>query len=271
MASGFDLRDAVAVVTGGGGGIGAALADALSARGCHLALADVHEAGLAEAAARARTRGVTVSTHQVDVGDREAVRALPAAVTSAHGRVGVVVNNAGVAMAGTFEQASEADFDRVLDVNLHGVIRMTRAFLPLLRREAAAQLVNVSSAFGLIAPPQQTAYAASKFGVRGFTESLRHELRGSAVGVTVVHPGGVKTGIAKSALGRRPEGPELERETSRWERALRLTPQAAAERIAVAIERRSPRLLIGSDVKRAALVQRLFPETYWRIIERSVR
>jgi short-subunit dehydrogenase len=262
----FDLRGAVAVVTGAAGGIGAALADALSARGAHLALADVNAAGLEVVAARAKSHGVTVSAHPLDVGDREAVRALPEAVLAAHGRVSVLVNNAGVTVGGLFEDVSEKDFDWLMSINLHGVVWMTRDFLPLLRREPAAQIVNVSSLFGIIAPPGQAAYAASKFAVRGFSEALRHELAGSPVGLTLVHPGGVRTGIAANARRSALSDSETEAQAAQWERLLRLPPEAAAEQIAAAIERRAPRLLIGSDAKRAALMQRLFPETYWRRI-----
>ena len=267
------LRDGVAVITGAASGIGAALALNLARRGMHLALADLNAAGLDAVATQARALGVTASTHVLDVADHAAVAALPAAVLARHGRVSVLVNNAGVAVGGLFEQVSAEDFDWLMAINFGATVRLTRAFLPLLAREPAAQLVNVSSIFGIIAPPGQTAYAASKFAVRGFSESLRHELEasGSPVGVTVVHPGGVRTAIAANArvpagLG----GAEIERERVNFARLLTLDAASAAETIAKGIERRERRVLVGKDAKGAALVQRLFPVTYWTHVARDI-
>ena len=172
----WTLRGGVVVLTGAASGIGAALAANLARRGMHLALVDLNAAGLEATAAQARAAGVTVSTHAMDVADHAAVAALPAAVLAQHGRVTALVNNAGVALGGLFEQVDAGDFDWLMDINFGATVRLTRAFLPVLAREGAAQLVNVSSIFGIIAPPGQTAYAASKFAVRGFSESLRHEL-----------------------------------------------------------------------------------------------
>lgn len=265
------LRGGVAVVTGAASGIGAALADVLAARGCALALADVEAAGLRDAAARARGKGVTVSEHRLDVADHAAVAAFPDAVLAGHGRVSVLVNNAGVALGGRFEQVPPEDFDWLMSINFGGVVRMTRAFLPLLRREPAAQLVNLSSVFGIVAPPGQTAYAASKFAVRGFSEALRHELAGSPVGVTVVHPGGVRTAIAANARRAGLSRAETEAQAQAWSQFLRLDPRDAAERIVRGIERREKRVLVGRDAQRIALVQRLFPVGYWRVLQRAMR
>ncbi len=265
------LRGGVAVVTGAAGGIGAALADVLAARGCALALADVDAAGLREVAARARNAGVAVSEHRLDVADLAAVAAFPDAVLAGHGRVNVLVNNAGVALGGRFEQVPAGDFDWLMSINFGGVVRMTRAVLPLLRREPAAQLVNLSSVFGIVAPPGQTAYAASKFAVRGFSEALRHELAGSSVGVTVVHPGGVRTAIAANARRTGLSRAETEAQARAWGQFLRLDPRDAAERIVRGIERREKRVLVGRDARRIALIQRLFPVEYWRVIQRGMQ
>ena len=265
------LHGGVAVVTGAASGIGAALAEALAARGCGLALADVDAAGLNGVAEPARRRGVAVSDHRLDVADEGAVAAFPAAVLAEHGRVGVLVNNAGVALGGRFEQTDPADFEWLFSINFRGVVRMTRAFLPVLRREpGAAQIVNLSSVFGIVAPPGQAAYAASKFAVRGFSEAMRHELEaeGARIGVTVVLPGGVRTAIAANA--RRGGMGEAERaaQAELWERLLRLPPEAAPERIARGIERREKRVLVGRDARRVALVQRLLPVGYRSVLER---
>lgn len=269
----FPLLGGVAVVTGAASGIGAALAEALADRGCGLALADVNEAGLAPVAERVRQRGVAVSVHGLDVADADAVAAFPAAVLAEHGRVSVLVNNAGVALGGTFEQVPPVDFEWLFSINFWGVVWMTRAFLPVLRREpTAAQIVNLSSIFGIIAPPGQTAYAASKFAVRGFSEALRHELEaeGSPVGVTVVHPGGVRTAIAASARKPAMSAAESAAQAASWKAFLRLSPEDAAERIARGIERREKRVLVGRDAQRIALVQRLSPVGYWGPIARSL-
>lgn len=265
----FQLNDQVAVVTGAASGIGGALADVLAKRGCHLALADIDAGGLETVAGQARQHGVTVSTHILDVADAGAVAALPKAVVDAHCRVSVLVNNAGVALGGTFEEVSETDFDWLIAINLFGTIRMTRAFLPLLRQARAAHIVNLSSLFGIIAPPGQVAYATSKFGVRGFSEALRHELMGSPIGLTVVHPGGVKTNIAANARHQSMSDAEKLRQRKSFERLLTLSPAIAADEIVKAIERRDKRLIIGKDAKRATLIQRLFPVRYWSIIERA--
>jgi len=267
------LRGGVAVITGAASGIGAALAVDLARRGMHLALVDLNAAGLEATATQARAAGVTVSTHAMDVADHAAVAALPAAVLARHGRVSVLVNNAGVALGGLFGQIEAEDFDWLMAINFGATVRLTRAFLPVLERESAAQVVNVSSVFGIIAPPAQTAYAASKFAVRGFSESLRHELEmnGSPVGVTIVHPGGVRTAIsenARLAKGLNPE--DVQRERANWRSLLALAPEKAAATIAAAIERRAARVLVGQDAKGAALVQRLFPVTYWKHVARDI-
>jgi short-subunit dehydrogenase len=269
----LNLHDGVAVVTGAAGGIGAALALQLAGRGCQLALVDVQAAGLARTAEQARARGVSVSTHALDLAEPTAAETLHNAVLTAHGRVTVLINNAGVALGGSFSQVDEADFDWLMNINFGAVVRLTRKFLPLLSQQPLAQLVNVSSIFGIIAPPGQTAYCASKFAVRGFTESLRHELEmaGSPVRVMVVHPGGVRTGIAENA--RTAAGvSEADRaeHRERWRRMLSLSPDDAAARILQGIDRGEPRVLVGGDAVRAAWVQRLFPVSYWRHVARDI-
>jgi NAD(P)-dependent dehydrogenase (short-subunit alcohol dehydrogenase family) len=262
-------RDRVAVITGAGGGIGRAIALSLARRGCHLALSDVDERGLADSVAQAAALGVRATGQRLDVTDRDAVRALPTVVQAAHGRVDLLVNNAGVALGGTFEQVAEADFDWLMEVNFHAVVRMTRAFLPLLRASDAARIVNLSSVFGLVSPAGQAAYSASKFAVRGFSNALRHELEGSSVGVTVAHPGGVATSIARSAripAGAPPE--EVARQRRRSERMLKMPAEQAGEIIVRAVERDAPRVLVGNDARCLAALERLMPVGYWRLLRR---
>lgn len=268
MADRMDLRGRVAVITGAASGIGRALAASLARRGCDLALADRDAAGLGGTAALVGNRA-RATTHLLDVADRAAVAAFPAEVRAAHGRCDVLVNNAGVALGGTFEQVAEEDFEWLFEVNFWGVVRMTRAFLPLLRESDDARLVNLSSIYGIIAPPGQAAYSASKFAVRGFSQALRHELAGTPVGVTVVHPGGVATNIAASARvpkGAPPE--EVARRKAEAARLLTLPPERAGEIIADGIERRLPRVLVGNDAKLVSLVERLVPVSYWGLVAR---
>jgi len=270
----MNLAERVAVITGAGSGIGRGIALALAERGCHLALADINAAGLAETCGL--VRGVKVSSHKLDVTDREACLALPHAVLSEHGRVDLLINNAGVAIGGTFEQVDEADFDWLMQVNFHAVVRLTRAFLPHLKTSDQARIVNLSSLFGLIAPPGQAAYCAAKFAVRGFSESLRRELEEarSPVGVTVVHPGGVNTAIASSARPPRhvsnEEAATIANERERFQKFLRMSPQQAGEVIVAGIEKERARVLVGSDARIASLFERVLPTSYWNILKRSM-
>lgn len=266
------LNQRTAVITGAAGGIGRALALALARRGCHLALADIDEAGLARSAETAAAAGVRVSRHRLDVADSVAVAALPDAVLAAHPGVDLLINNAGVALWGAFEQVSADDFDWLFRINFHGVVHMTRAFLPLMRASDDARLVNLSSVFGLIAPSEQVAYAASKFAVRGFSEALRHELDGTTIGVTVVHPGGVATAISEKA--RQPASlseAEIARRRERSRNLLRLPPEQAAEIIINAIERRQSRVLVGSDAWLIALLAQVAPVSYWKLMNWFMR
>jgi short-subunit dehydrogenase len=263
----LNLKDRTAVVTGAGGGIGRAIAASLARRGCHLALADIDDAALARTAAEIVSPGVRISRHHLDVSDRQAIAAFPQRVTDEHSGVDVLVNNAGVAVGGKFEEVAEADFEWLFGVNFWGVVRMTRAFLPLLHNSEEARLVNISSLFGIIAPPGNTAYAASKFAVRGFTESLRHELRKTRIGVTVVHPGGVITSIVKNARMPKTNSPEEEAEKRKSFEAFLVMPAAiAGETIVRGVEKRKPRVLVGSDAKMMALVERLMPVNYWNFL-----
>jgi NAD(P)-dependent dehydrogenase (short-subunit alcohol dehydrogenase family) len=266
------LEGRTAVVTGAASGIGRAIATSLAKRGCHLALADVDEDGLQATASEITAGGVRVSQHHLDVSDAAAVAAFPPRVMGEHPGIDILVNNAGVALGGSFEQTAEADFEWLFAINFWGVVRMTRAFLPLLHKSEEARIVNISSVFGLIAPPGQTAYSASKFAVRGFSESLRHELARTNIGVTVVHPGGIATSISNNA--RMSQSISAEEVAERRERAkafLRLPPEVAGEVIVRGVENRQARVLVGADAKRMAIVERLMPVTYWNIIGRAFR
>jgi NAD(P)-dependent dehydrogenase (short-subunit alcohol dehydrogenase family) len=281
MTSAMKLENRTAVVTGAASGIGRAIAVSLARRGCNLALADVNDTGLSETARMAQsaqthpasasspTNALRITQHHLDVADRDAVSAFPQAVRYAHPGVDILVNNAGVAVGGNFEAVSEEDFEWLFEINFWGVVRMTRAFLPVLQKSDDARLVNLSSIYGIISPPGQTHYSASKFAVRGFSNSLLHELVGSKVGVTVVHPGGIATSIADNARvpkGMPPE--EVAKRKAVAKKALRMPPEAAGEIIVKGIERRSPRVLVGNDAKFLAFLERLAPNSYWKIFGR---
>jgi short-subunit dehydrogenase len=269
------IRGAAAALTGAASGIGRALALELAARGCDLALADRDEAGLQTLAAEvagAHSRKVTV--HRVDVGEPGEIADFAAAATAAHPGLNIVVNNAGVALLGQFSEIDQAQMDWLMNINFWGVVHGTRAFLPHLARQREAHIVNLSSLFGIIAPPGQTAYAAAKFAVRGFSESLRHELQlaKSPVKLSVVHPGGVSTNIVRNSRAGSGVTDNARRAQSieRFDAVARTTPAAAALRIIQGIEKNQPRILIGNDARMMDLLQRLRPATYWAALARRI-
>ncbi|HEV3469628.1 MAG TPA: SDR family NAD(P)-dependent oxidoreductase [Pyrinomonadaceae bacterium] len=258
----------MAVLTGAAGGIGGALARRLAAEGAALALADLDGAALARVARGLAEEGCEVSAHEVDVSEAGRVGEFAREVERRHGRADVLINNAGVALIGDVEEVSLADIEWVMGVNFRGVVHGVKHFLPLLRRQPRSYLVNVSSIFGVVAPPGHAAYCASKFAVRGFTEALRHELEGTGVRVSCVHPGGVRTGIARAARAGSDAAPgKREREAERFERLAVTTPERAAERIVAGMLRGEPRILVGRDASQIDLIQRLLPSRYWRVLE----
>jgi short-subunit dehydrogenase len=269
------IRGAAAAVTGAASGIGRALALELAARGCDLALADRDEAGLQAVAAEigsGQRRKVTV--HRVDVGDPGQIADFAQAATSAHPGLNIVVNNAGVALLGQFNEIDQAQMDWLMNINFWGVVHSTRAFLPHLALQPEAHIVNLSSLFGIIAPPGQTAYAAAKFAVRGFSESLRHELQmaASPVRLSVVHPGGVSTNIVRNSRDGTGVTDNARRAQSieRFDAVAKTTPNAAALRIIAGIEKNQPRILIGNDARMMDLLQRFRPGTYWSVLARRI-
>lgn len=266
------LKDRVAVITGAGSGIGQAIAFSLARRGCQLALADINSQTLAQTVEQVKILGVSVTGYPLDVTDRQAVAALPDRVLADHGRVDLLINNAGIAAGGTFERMSEQDFDLVMEVNFHAVVRLTRAFMPYLRQSNKARIVNLSSLYGLVSPPEQSAYSASKFAVRGFSNALRHELEGSGVGVTVVHPGGVATAIALNALVQADAtSEEITQKQAFYARQLRMPPQQAGEIIVKGIEKRKARIIVGTDAKVVAWLERLMPVSYWSVMRTLIK
>jgi short-subunit dehydrogenase len=269
------IRGSAAAVTGAASGIGRALALELAARGCDLALADRDEAGLqATAAEIGRAGAQKVTVHRVDVGEPQQIADFARAAIAAHPGLNIVVNNAGVALLGQFSEIDQAQMDWLMDINFWGVVHSTRAFLPHLARQREAHIVNLSSIFGIIAPPGQTAYAAAKFAVRGFSESLRHELQmaASPVRLSVVHPGGVATNIVRNSRAGTGVTDNARRAQTieRFDAVAKTTPAAAALRIIVGIEKNQPRILIGNDARFMDLLQRFRPGTYWAVLARRI-
>ncbi|WP_439396468.1 SDR family NAD(P)-dependent oxidoreductase [Bradyrhizobium sp. PMVTL-01] len=262
-----------AAITGAASGIGRALAIELARRGCDLALADRDEAGLKSLTAELGTSR-KISLHRVDVGEASDIARFASEATMAHSSLGIVVNNAGVALLGTFEEIDQAQMEWLFDINFWGVVHGTRAFLPHLKTRPEAHIVNVSSIFGIIAPPGQSAYAAAKFAVRGFSESVRHELAvaGSPVKVSVVHPGGIATSIARNSRTGVGVTDNARRSQliERFETAAKTTPKDAALRIIKGIEKNEPRILIGNDARFMDLLQRFRPGTYWAPLQRRL-
>lgn len=242
------LKDKVVVITGAGSGIGRALAVECAGRGALLALSDIDEAGLAETVELVKHAGAEVRSDRLDVADREAFAAYAAAVAEQFGRVNVVVNNAGVALAGDVADLTYEDMEWIVGINFWGVVHGTKEFLPHLIASGDGHVVNLSSLFGLVSMPGQSAYNATKYAVRGFTEALREEMMiaGHRVGVTSVHPGGIKTAIARNA---RVSAKEDKRATAELfdKKLARMTPEKAAQIIVRGILKNQARVLVGID------------------------
>jgi len=275
------IAGASVAVTGAASGIGRALAVELAARGAALALADRDEAGLSEVAAEianttkqagARPRKVTL--HRVDVGTREDIATFAREAAGAHPSLNILINNAGVALIGQFHEIDQAQIEWLFNINFWAVVHATRAFLPQLSNQPAAHIVNVSSIFGIIAPPGQTHYSAAKFAVRGFSESLRHELEAaqSPVRLSVVHPGGIKTNIVRnSRTGSAITDNERRAQSiERFDAIAQTSPRDAALRIIKGIEKNEPRILIGSDARFMDILQRFRPASYWKVIAKRI-
>jgi butyryl-CoA dehydrogenase len=266
-----DLTGRTAAVTGAASGIGQALAVALARRGAHLALADVDEVGLSETVGRCEGRGVKVTSTRVDVADRAAVFAWADDAVADHGQVNLVFNNAGVALVADVAAMSIEDFEWLMGIDFWGVVHGTQAFLPHLEASGEGHVVNISSVFGLFSVPSQSAYNAAKFGVRGFTDALRMELEiaGSCVSSTTVHPGGIRTNIARNTrYGAGAEDVVGDRSAfvQSFDRLARTTPDEAAQQILTAVMRNRRRALIGPDAKVLDLVARLPAGLFQRVV-----
>ena len=266
-------KESVVIITGAASGIGRSLAVRLSKESiAGIAISDVNAEGLAETEKMITNANLKVTTHKVNVAEEEEMRRFAGEVIKMHGRATHIINNAGVALGGSVKEVSLDDMRWLMSINFWGVVHGTKFFLPFLEKEKSAHIVNFSSVFGIIAPPGQASYCASKFAVRGFTEALRHELENSNITVSVVHPGGVKTNIANNArIGENSDRTEKEIEERRAQANRnidRSTPEQAAEIIVKGIKTKNERILIGTDARLISSIARLFPRRYFSVIDK---
>lgn len=266
-----DLQGKVAVVTGAGSGIGRALATNLAMEGCSLALADVNEAGLNETLNLINSDEIQAKIYRVDVSDRDRVYRFADEVIEAFGYVDIVINNAGVQLKDTLEDVSYEDFNWLLGINLYGVIFGCKAFLPHLKKQPMANLVNVSSVQGLFTNPNSGPYCTSKFAIRGFTLTLAQELRNTTVNVACVFPGGVKTNIVRNERFRKVSRPEMtkEDEEALFQKYIVWTSADRAARIIIkGIKKNKQRIFIGPDAYFYEMITRLAPMLWQKLLAR---
>ncbi|CAI3143048.1 Putative oxidoreductase SadH [Acinetobacter calcoaceticus] len=261
----------VAAITGAGSGIGQQLAILLAQQGAHLALSDVSDQGLAETLSLVKQYSVKVTLTKLDVSNQQAVREWAANSFKDHGKINLIFNNAGVALASTVEGMSYEEMEWIFNINFWGVVYGTKEFLPYLKQSGEGHVINISSLFGLTAQPSQSAYNATKFAVRGFTESLRQELnmQNNGLSATCVHPGGIRTNIANSARmseSIRSLGMNPAKASRSFNKVLKTPPEEAAKIILEAVKNNKARILIGNDAKILDLIQRITPTHYSQVL-----
>lgn len=255
----------LAVITGAGSGIGRALAHQLNQAGCRLLLSDIDSDGLNQTLSSLPRSDILAKGEVLDVADKAGVHQWAEDIQAQYGYIDILINNAGVAMMASVEDSQYEDIEWLMGINFWGVVYGTKAFLPLLRKSQQGHLVNISSIFGIVGVPTQSAYNAAKFAVRGYTEALRHELRDSNVHICCVHPGGIKTNIARNSRSEL-SGADKEVSNTNFEQLARTTADSAARQIITGIEKRKVRLLIGADAKLLSFLSRLFPVNCVRLI-----
>lgn len=270
----YEFAGGTAVITGAASGIGEHLARQLAQRGSHVVLVD-RDAQRVQAVADAITGEspkVIVDVRVVDLADTSGISPLASGIVADHPGLRLVVNNAGVALAGEFRQLTLEEFDWVMRINFAAPVAMTHHLLPTLLAAPGSHIVNVSSVFGLVAPPGQSAYSASKFALAGFSQSLRAELGGRGVGVTTVHPGGVRTRIAENARVAAAVSPaQVAAGRAALARMLTYPPERAATRILAGVQNRQARVLIGMSARLPDAAARLMPVGHATALTKLVR
>ena len=263
-----NLTDKVCVITGAASGIGAACAKLMAKQGAVIIGCDLRMDMLHQVAEEIADAGGTMHAHQLDVADRDAVFALADEVAEKHGGADVVLNNAGVAHGALVEEMTMDNFQWVMDIDFWGVVHGSQAFLRHMQKKGAGHIANVSSIFGLVGVPTQSAYNAAKFGVLGFTEALRHEMRDSDINVSTIHPGGINTNIVRHA--RFQQGPDMDAEREeaiqRFQQFTMTQPEGAAKTIVKGIAKKKARILIGPDAYIVDWARRLLPAAYMRLL-----
>ena len=266
----LDVRGRTTVITGAASGMGAEVARELDRRGARLALVDRNAEGLAALAADLSSTGHT--THVVDLTDDDAVFALAGGLEAAHPHIQALITCAGSSMLGDIDQLTMAEMRWLMDVNLWGTVNITKALLPAMRREPEAHIAHLVSIYGLAAPAGRIPYAMSKFAVRGFTESLRHELERSNITVGAIYPAGVKTGIILHGRYAAGIDPAVAQRAAAAQAAMYHTePADAARRIVDATVARRPRTMIGREARLVDVLARVTPTRYWGPMRRPLR
>jgi NAD(P)-dependent dehydrogenase (short-subunit alcohol dehydrogenase family) len=269
-----NLKNKIAGITGAASGIGRALALNLADEGCHLAISDINEAGLKETAdmVRSRSKNVRVTTHKVDTADREQVRHYAEEVMKIHGAVHIIINNAGVVIAETLEDLSYEDFEWLMGINLWGVVYGSKEFLPYLKQQDSAHIVNISSVNGIFTNPNNGPYCTAKFAIRGFTETLAQELSDTKVKVSCVHPGGIKTNIVNNAKFFKSSDTSMAKEEAAafFNRVIaNTTADKAAKIIISGIKKDKARIMVGTDAYVMDWLKRLFPVWFQKLVGRK--
>ncbi len=269
-----NLKNKVAGITGAASGIGRALALNLADEGCHLAISDINESGLKETADMVRSKGknVRVTTHKVDTAKREQVKQYADETVKAHGAVHIIINNAGVVVVETLDDVSYEDFEWLMGINMWGVIYGCKEFLPYLKQQDSAHIVNISSVNGIFTNPNNGPYCTAKFAVRGFTETLAQELADTNVKVSCVHPGGIKTNIANNAKFYKGSDPSMAKEESLavFNRVMASTTADKAAKIIIAgIKKDKARIMVGRDAYVLDWLKRLFPVGFQKLTGRK--
>lgn len=262
-----DLQDKVAVITGAAGGVGSALASGLADHGCHLALVDISEDALARLVSELADKNVSITSHVVDITDKAHMAALPAQVLEQHGKVNILVNNAGITYQKSFETHSIEDWEKIVGINWWGLLYGCHYFLDALKESGEGHIVNLSSMSAFVGLPGQTSYCATKSAVKLLSESMWAEMEKMNIGVTSVHPGAIKTDMIQATLKN---SDDLEAAQRNYELAQKIgvTADHVAARIIKAIQKKQMRIRVGKDAILLDLLKRGFPVGIQKLLRR---